>query len=107
MKGKAMYTAARNDDLKEDATQKARAAADDIRKGARRLKEDAETDIGEAASAVREDLESIARQAGRYVHDLANSTEESMVTKVREKPVTAMLIAAGAGFVIGALLSRR
>lgn len=102
-----MYTAARNDDVKDDATQKARAAADDIRKGARRLKDDVEHDISGAASAVREDLQDFARQAGRYVHDLANSTEESMVTRVREKPVATMLIAAGIGFVVGALFTRR
>lgn len=102
-----MYTAARNDDPKDDATHKARAAADDIRKGARRLKDDVETDVGEAASAVRDDLQDFARQAGRYVHDIANSTEETMVTKIREKPVAATLLAAAVGFIVGALLVRR
>lgn len=102
-----MYTTARNDDSKDEATHKVRAAAEDIRRGARRVKDDIETDIGEAANAVGEDLKDFARQAGRYVHDFANSTEESMVTRIREKPVAATMIAVGIGFVIGALLTRR
>jgi ElaB/YqjD/DUF883 family membrane-anchored ribosome-binding protein len=108
-----MYTSARNDDVEKDAPStlhKARnaasAAADDLKAGARRAKHDIENGLGDAADAVREDLQDFARQTGRYVHDWASSAEEGMVTKVRENPVTAMLIAAGVGFMLSGLLRR-
>jgi len=66
-----------------------------------------EHDMDTAAQAVRDDIEEIAHQAGRYVHDLANSSEENLTQKIREKPVASLLIAAGVGFVLGALLTRR
>jgi ElaB/YqjD/DUF883 family membrane-anchored ribosome-binding protein len=41
------------------------------------------------------------------VRDPANSSEDNLVEKIREKPVTSVLIASGIGFVLGALLTRR
>jgi len=75
---------------------------DDIREGARRVK----GDVRDAANAVREDLNDLARQAGGYVRELADQTEETLLGRIRENPVQSALIAAGIGFVAGMLFRR-
>ena len=88
---------------RSDATDAERKTADDIRDGARRVK----GDVRDAANAVREDLNDLARQAGGYVREVADQTEETVLGRIRENPVQSTLIAAGVGFVVGLLFSRR
>jgi len=58
----------------------------------------------------REKLQEAKHVAGEYLDkglDRAAQIEDSVVAYVREKPVKSILIAAGAGALLGFLLSRR
>ncbi len=85
-----------------DAMETGAKTADDIRDGAKRVK----GDVRDAANAVREDLNDLARQAGGYVREMTDQTEETLFTYVREKPLQSLGIAAGIGFALGFLFRR-
>jgi ElaB/YqjD/DUF883 family membrane-anchored ribosome-binding protein len=87
---------------RNDAEATTRKVVDDASEGARRVK----GDVREAANAVREDLNDLARQAGGYVREFADQTEENLLGRIRDNPVQSTLIAAGVGFVLGFLFRR-
>ncbi len=105
-----MYTAAKQEDSKDDAMNKTRRATEDAKHGIHRVKRD----IHDTADTVLDDLEGIkdnlnemATKAGRQVREYAEHAEENFVSHVREKPVTSIAIAAGVGALIGAMFFRR
>lgn len=81
-----------------------------IKGAARHLKED----VQDAASAVREDLHDVARRSGQHVRAMADTAGHSlsdmcqtMVLRIRDKPVQSSVIALASGLVFGMLVRRR
>ena len=83
----------------EEVRQRVRAVRDDVR------------ELGRAAKgAAGETYEDVKRQAGEFVDrkkQRVGEFEDQVVEYVRQKPLQSVLIAAGAGALIGFLLSRR
>jgi ElaB/YqjD/DUF883 family membrane-anchored ribosome-binding protein len=81
-----------------------------LREQAGAVKEDVR-ELGRVAKEVsQEKLRETKQVAGEYVakgRKKAGELEETVVTYVRENPVKSVMIAAGAGALIGFLLSRR
>ncbi len=64
---------------------------------------------GQVRDAAREKYESLSGEAKAYYEqgrDMAQEWEDGLETYVREKPLQAVLIAAGVGLLLGALWKR-
>jgi len=100
-----MFTAANKEGM-DHAQTKGHHAAEEAKKGAFRVKRDVSNDLSDAAESIRDDLQDMARYAGRQVREFAGDAEGALTTRVREKPVQSILIAAAAGFVASLLIRR-
>lgn len=85
-------------------------SVEDIKEKARRFSGEAH----DAANAVKDDLADVARRTGHHARELADSAGhslsdvgQSLMLKIREKPVQSSAIALGVGLFVGMLYSRR
>ena len=83
---------------------------EEVRQRARVVREDVR-ELGRAArGAAEETYEEVKRHAGDYVDrqkQRVTEFEDQLVEYVRQKPLQSVLIAAGAGLLLGFLLHRR
>lgn len=83
---------------------------EEVRQRARVVREDVR-ELGRAArGAAEETYEEVKRHAGEYVDrqkQRVTEFEDQLVEYVRQKPLQSVLIAAGAGLLLGFLLHRR
>lgn len=81
----------------------AKSTADTVVQGVKKAGADAKRMAQEGVEHVRENASAYARQ-GR---DKAMEVEDMLATRIRERPVQSLLIAAGIGCVIGLMCNRR
>jgi len=75
----------------------------DAKEQIRQLRDQVDTLMRERVTPALSDAAGRAQDAARHARKAAEDQAEAFSTKVREMPITAVLIAVGAGFLIGRL----
>jgi len=78
-----------------------RADTADVYEQLRELREQVEALMRERVPPILSEAVDQAKDAVRHVGDMAHEQTEPLARQVREKPLTAMLIAVAAGFLLG------
>ena len=97
-------------DTTTDVAERTAKSSDDLRQSAKAVGDDLR-DLGRAAKDVaQEKYEGVKRHAGDYVtqgRQKASEFEDQIEEYIRQKPLESVLIAVGAGALIGFLLGRK
>jgi ElaB/YqjD/DUF883 family membrane-anchored ribosome-binding protein len=76
-------------------------AASSAQEQIRQLRDQVDSLMRERVSPMVADAAGRAQDAARHAHDIAEDQVEALSGRVREMPITAILIAAAVGFIVG------
>jgi ElaB/YqjD/DUF883 family membrane-anchored ribosome-binding protein len=92
-----MYTANKDDNVAN------------LKNSAKNFSDDASQAYGEAKQDLRETANKAGRKVRGFIHDASDEivhAKDAVTSQIRTNPVQSSLIAAGVGFVLGALFRR-